>query len=191
MRASKSGYQMAHFDEKKMTTELKRKSEPNEYLPYYGKYITLVPEGEIAEILVQQVYVTVALLRGLSEEQGMYRYAEGKWTIKEVVGHIIDAERVFAYRALRFGRNDAKELQGFDQDPYIQFGNFNNCKLSELIDEFECVRHSTVYLLRHLSDEAWTRRGIASGGEVSVRAIAYIIAGHELHHFNIIRERYL
>lgn len=163
----------------------------SEYLPYYGKYIALVPKASIVDTLMKQVYDTLTLLRGLSEEQGMHRYAPEKWTIKEVAGHIADAERVFAYRALRFSRNDRTELQGFDQEPYIQFSTFNNCRLSELADELECIRHATVYLFRHLSDDAWTRSGIASGGEVSVRALAYIIAGHELHHMNILRERYV
>ncbi len=165
--------------------------EPTEYLPYYGKYISLVPKAAILETLQQQNRDTLTLLRGLSEEQGAHCYAPGKWSIKEVVGHIIDTERIFAYRALRFSRNDKKELEGFDQDPYVQFGNFDNCTLNELVDEFDCVRHSTLYLLRHLSDEAWTRRGVASDAEVSVRALAYIIAGHELHHERILREKYL
>jgi hypothetical protein len=165
--------------------------DPTEYLPYYGKYIALVPEGAIVETLMKQVSETTTMLRGLSEAQGAHRYAPEKWTVKEVVGHMIDTERVFAYRALVFARNDKSELPSMDQNPYVQFGNFTNCKLRDLADEFECVRHSTVYLLRHLGDEAWTRRGVASGAEVSVRALAYIIAGHELHHAKILREKYL
>jgi hypothetical protein len=165
--------------------------DPTEYLPYYGKYISLVPQGEIVETLLQQIYPTLSSLRGLSEEQGAYRYAPDKWTIKQVVGHLIDTERVFAYRALVFARNDKSELPSMEQNPYVEFSNVNNCNLGELLDEFECVRHSTVYLFRHFSQDAWTRRGVASGAQVSVRALAYIIAGHELHHVNILKTRYL
>jgi uncharacterized damage-inducible protein DinB len=174
-----------------MATDKIHYPEPTEYLPYYGKYISLVQKGDILETLQQQNHTTLDLLRGLSEQQGAHRYAPEKWTIKEVVGHVTDTERIFVYRALRFARNDKKELQGFDENPYVQFANFNNCKLSDLTDEFECVRHSTLYLLKHLSEEAWTRRGVASGAEVSVRALAYIVAGHELHHVNILKTRYL
>lgn len=163
----------------------------NEYLPDYHKYVMLVRKGDIIETLQRQHADTQRLIGDLSEAQGNYRYAPDKWSIKEVVGHMIDCERIFAYRSLRFSRNDKAELPGFDQDPYIQFGNFNNCKLSELAREFEHVRQSTILLFRHLNDEAWTRRGTANGAEITVRALAYIIAGHELHHVGILRSKYL
>lgn len=165
--------------------------EPTEYLPYYGKYISLVPKADILETLEQQNNDTMRLLRDIPETRAHSRYAPGKWSIKEVVGHLIDTERVFAYRALCFSRNDKTPLPGFDQEPYIQFGNYDACLLGELADEFAHVRQSTLYLFKHMSDEAWLRTGVASDAEVSVRALAYIIAGHELHHAHILRTKYL
>ncbi len=164
---------------------------PTEYLSYYGKYISLVPKADILKTLENQNAETLRLLRGIPETQAHTRYAPGKWSIKELVGHVIDTERVFAYRALRFSRNDKTALPGFDQDPYIQFANYDACPLNELADEFAHVRQSTLYLFKHMSDEAWMRTGVASDAEVSVRALAYIIAGHELHHVHILRMKYL
>ena len=162
-----------------------------EYAPYYEKYVSLVPVGDVVETLERQVAETLALLRELTEEQGASRYAPGKWSVKEVIGHLIDAERVFAYRALRFARGDRTPLPGFEQDDYVTAGNFDARPLADLADEFEHVRRSTVALLRPLGEVEWGRSGTASDKEVSVRAIAYIIAGHELHHMRILRERYL
>ena len=163
----------------------------NEYAPYYQKYIALVPEGDIVATLSRQLDDTLAFLRGLTEAQGNSRYAPGKWSIKELVGHIIDGERVFAHRALRFARNDQTPLPGFEQDDYVRAGNFDNRRLSDLADEFEQVRRATLSLLRSFDDEAWLRRGAANDTEVSVRALVYIIAGHETHHKQILQERYL
>jgi uncharacterized damage-inducible protein DinB len=163
----------------------------NEYAPYYEKYLSLVPPGDVLATLENQIKSSLSTLRGLSEEQADSRYAPDKWSIKEVVGHIIDSERIFSYRAFRFARNDQTALPGFEQDDYVRAGNFGNRRLSDLVDEFELVRGSTLHLLRSLDDEAWLRRGIANDNEVSVRALAYILAGHEIHHMRIIRERYL
>ena len=163
----------------------------NEYAPYYEKYIALVPEGDIVATLSRQLDDTLSLLRSLTEAQGDSRYAPGKWSIKELVGHIIDSERIFSYRALRFARNDQTPLPGYEQDDYVRAGNFDNRRLSDLTDEFEQVRRATLSLLRSLDDEAWLRRGAANETEVSVRALAYILAGHETHHMQIVRERYL
>ncbi len=165
--------------------------EPTEYLAYYGKYISLVPKGDILETLASQNRETLNVFRGISGSDALKRYAPGKWSIKEVLGHTIDTERVFAYRALRFSRNDTTALAGFDQEPYIQFGNYDACPLNELVDEFAHVRQSTILLFKHLNGAAWTRSGIASNAEVSVRALAWIIAGHELHHLAILRTKYL
>lgn len=164
--------------------------EPSEYAPYYGKYISLVP-GDVVAALEDQPHETLALLSGLSEEQADFRYAPGKWTVKEMLGHVIDTERIFAYRALRFARKDATPLASFEQDGYVLAGDFGGRRLADLIDEFVCVRRSSVWLFRSLSPEAWMRRGIASENPISVRALAYIIAGHELHHRRILREKYL
>jgi uncharacterized damage-inducible protein DinB len=165
--------------------------ETTEYAPYYEKYTSLVPAGDVVATLSNQIQDTLTFLRSLSEEQAASRYASDKWSIKEVVGHIIDGERIFAYRALRFARNDQTALPGFEQDDYVRAGNFNHRRMSDLADEFEQVRRANLCLLRSLDDEAWLRRGIASDNEVSVRALAYILAGHETHHLRVIRERYL
>ena len=162
-----------------------------EYSPYYGKYVSLVSGDDALAALGGQVSETLALLRGVPESQGNFRYAAGKWSIKELVGHVIDAERIFAYRALRFARNDRTPLPGYEQDDYIRHASFDACSLADLSAEFESVRRATLYLFGHLDAEAWGRAGVASEAEVSVRALAYIIAGHELHHARILRDRYL
>jgi hypothetical protein len=130
-------------------------------------------------------------LRGLTETQAATRYAPDKWSIKELIGHIIDGERVFAYRLLCFARQDQTPLPGFEQDDYVRAGNFDNRQWSDLVEEFELVRRANLSLLRSLDEEAWMRRGTANDDEVSVRALAYIIAGHETHHMQILRTRYL
>lgn len=162
----------------------------DEHDPYYSRYIALVPEGEIVSTLRNQISDTLSMLKGLPESKGDFRYAPGKWTIKEVLGHLSDSERVFAYRALRIARNDQTPLSGFEQDDYVRFGRFNHVALGELIDGYATIRESTVRLLKSLNDEAWARRGTANGAGVSVRALAYIIAGHELHHRRILTENY-
>ncbi len=163
----------------------------NEYDLYYGKYISLVPDGDVVATLSQQLDETLTLLRGLSVAQADSRYALDKWSIKEVVGHVIDTERIFGHRVFRFARNDQTPLPGFEQDDYVRAADFGNRQLDDLAAEFEHVRRANLYLLRSLDDAAWLRRGVASGSEVSVRALAYIIAGHERHHMHIVRTRYL
>lgn len=172
-------------------TGIATKPVQSEYAPYYEKYVSLVTEDNVVEAMKNSLDETLKLLRGVDEEKANYCYAEGKWSIKEVIGHINDGERVFAYRALRFARNDKTALPGFDQDPYIENGNFNDAKLSELLDEFEIIRRSTIALFSRLTDEAWQRTGVANDAEISVRALASIILGHERHHIGIIRSRYL
>lgn len=163
----------------------------SEYAPYYAKYITLVGGHDVVAALEDQPRQTLALLSTLSEEQGNYRYAPDKWSVKEMLGHVIDAERVFSYRALRFARNDRTPLASFEQDDYVRASGCGDRRLADLIEEFVCVRRATVWLFRALSPDAWMRRGIASDNPVSVRAIAYIIAGHELHHRRVLQENYL
>ncbi|HEX8634788.1 MAG TPA: DinB family protein [Pyrinomonadaceae bacterium] len=174
-----------------MTTLTSARPAETEYAPYYGKYVSLVHGDDILAVLSDQLSATLALLRGIPESQAGFRYADGKWSINELVGHMIDAERIFAYRALRFGRNDQTPVPGFEQDDYIRHASFDACSLGDLTAEFESVRRATLFLFRHLDAAAWMRRGIASDSEVSVRALAYIIAGHELHHAGILRDRYL
>ena len=165
--------------------------QPGDYAPYYEKYVALVPSGDFLEILESQLRDWQLLLAPLSEEQGNFRYAADKWSIKEVLGHLTDAERVFAYRLLRIARGDQTPLAGFEQDDYVRSGNFGNRKLCDLVDEFATVRRATISLVRSLDDTAWLRRGVASQKEVTVTALAFIIAGHDRHHRRIFEERYL
>jgi hypothetical protein len=163
----------------------------SEFLPYYERYVALVPDGDVVSTLVNQMIETQALLRALPASVATYRYAPDKWSVNEVVGHMIDSERMFSGRALRFARNDATPIPGFDQDAYVRGATFDAYPLSALATELEAVRQGTIFMFRHLDEQAWTRRGIANDSEVSVRALAYIIAGHELHHRDVLSTRYL
>jgi hypothetical protein len=165
--------------------------ESSEHAPYYGRYISLVPDGDIVAGLREQGRRTKALFSGITEHQGEFRYAPGKWTINQMFGHMIDAERIFSYRALRISRGDKTPIEGFEQDEYVAGGPFEICKLTDLLDEYTAVRNATVPLFRNLGQEAWSRTGVASNNGVTVRALAYIIAGHELHHCQVLQERYL
>lgn len=161
-----------------------------EYAPYYDRYISLVQGDDILTVLEQQRRQTMLLLSGRSESEGGFRYAPGKWTAKEVIGHVCDAERIFAYRALRIARGDATPIEGFEQDDYIRNGPFNQRTLEELIEDYIAVRRATLSLLRNLDEAAWMRRGVANKNEVTVRALAFTIAGHEVHHRRILEEKY-
>ncbi|MCB1025765.1 MAG: DinB family protein, partial [Acidobacteria bacterium] len=163
----------------------------SEFAPFYKGYVSLVGAGDIISLLRDQSNATRKLILDIPEEQGEYRYEEGKWTIKELIGHIIDTERIMAYRALRIARNDATPLSGFDQEPYIENANFNEFQISDLAEELKLVRDSNIAMFRKFSAEAWDRVGTASGSPVSTRGLAYIIAGHELHHIKILKDRYL
>jgi hypothetical protein len=164
--------------------------EPGEYAPYYERYISLVPGADILVTLDSQRRQTMLLLSGRHESDGDIRYAPDKWTAKEVLGHVCDAERVFAYRALRISRGDRTPIEGFEQDDYVRNGPFAHQPLCELIEDYIAVRRATLTLLRNLDEAAWLRRGVANKNEVSVRALAYTIAGHELHHRRILEEKY-
>jgi uncharacterized damage-inducible protein DinB len=168
------------------------KPEPDEYAPYTIMYIGLLPDdGLILKHLEDNLATTTEFMRGLPEETLTYRYAEGKWTIKEILAHLIDDERIYAYRALRFARNDQTELPGFEQDDYALESGANERSLDDLLEEFAIVRRSTIALFNSFDDHVLTRSGVASGNVMSVRAVAYHIAGHERRHLNIIKERYL
>jgi DinB superfamily len=173
-----------------MTTLALSAPEASEYNPYYGKYISLIAEGDILATLTHQIDRMKSLLSGLGKEEANYRYAPDKWTIRQALGHVIDAERVFAYRALRISRNDKTPLAGFEQNNYVPNGPFEFVSLPDLLEEYAAVRRATVLLFRHLRPEAWLRRGVASNSEVTVRALAYIIAGHSEHHYRIFQENY-
>lgn len=164
--------------------------QPGEYASYYEKYVSLIPGDDILSTLEAQRLQTTQLLAARSEREGNFRYAPDKWTVKEVVGHISDCERIFMYRVLRISRGDQTPIEGFDQDDYVRSGQFNDRTLADLAQEFAHVRSATVSLLGGLGEEAWPRRGVANKNEVSVRALAYITAGHELHHRRILEEKY-
>jgi hypothetical protein len=163
---------------------------PTEYAPFYEKYIALVPGNDIVSSLDAQRLQMAQLFAARSERDGNFRYAADKWSVKEVVGHITDSERIFAYRALRIARADQTPLSGFEQDDYVRAGAFGDRTLADLVEEFVLVRSATSALFHSLGEEAWVRRGVANKNEVSVRALAFIIAGHELHHREILKERY-
>ena len=163
----------------------------DEYNAYYDRYISKVPEGDIAQTLSAQLSATLAFLESIPESRGDYRYAAGKWTVKEVILHVIDAERIFAYRALRIGRGDKTPLASFEQDDYVPMSRASERTVRDLAEELGHVRRASIALFRHLDEEAMSRRGTASNYPVTPRALAYIIAGHERHHVEILREKYL
>jgi hypothetical protein len=165
--------------------------QPGEYAPYFERYILLVPGHDVLAALEDQRRQMLLLLSGRTEADGDLRYAPEKWSLKEVLGHINDTERIMSYRALRISRGDATPLAGFEQDDYIRNGPFAHCTLADLIEDYIAVRRATVSLLRNLDQTAWSRRGVANKNEVTVRALAYTIAGHELHHRRIVEEKYL
>lgn len=164
---------------------------PSEYAPYFGQYIAQVPEGDVLQILERQIEETVALLGDLPPEMATHRYAPGKWSVNQVVGHLSDTERVFAHRALRFSRGDRQPLPGFEQDDYVNRANFDDRSLNDVTEEFRWVRGASMALFGSMNEAMLRRRGIASGVEFTVRAIPYILAGHERHHLTVLRERYL
>lgn len=169
---------------------MKQKPEANEYASFYAKYVALVPDMEIVSLLEAQRLQMTQLLAGCSERDGNFRYAPDKWSVKEVIGHLSDSERVFTYRALRIARRDATPLSGFEQDDYVREAGSGRRELRDLAEEFAAVRSSTVALYRSLDETCWKRRGTANKNEVTVRALAFVTAGHELHHRAILEERY-
>src|SRR5258707_9718190 len=166
------------------------RTQPGEYSPYYDRYLSLVADNDILSTLDEQRRQTLLVLSGRSEADGDFRYAPDKWTAKEVLGHVCDTERVFAYRAMRIARGDRTPMEGFEQDDYVKNGPFARAPLAEVIDDYIAVKRATLTLLRNLEESAWTRCGVANKNEVSVRALAYMMAGHELHHRRILEEKY-
>jgi len=162
----------------------------NEYDAYYNRYISLVPDGNFLDLLGVQTHETRDFFEKLSEERANYRYAPDKWRIKEILGHIMDSERVFAYRALCIARGEQQPLPGFDQNDYARTANYDSIPIAKVVQHYTALRVSTFLLMEQLSDEAMGRMGVASQKPISVRALAYIIAGHERHHMKVITERY-
>lgn len=165
--------------------------EPSEYGAYYGTYISKVPEGDVLDILERQRGEIRQLLGDLPADKENHRYAPGKWSIKEVIGHVADTERVFCYRALRFARGDRTPLPSFDENSYVLNANFAQRTIIDLAEEYDAVRQATVLLFRNLSPDALMRTGTACEKEFTVRALAYMVAGHVGHHLALLRERYL
>jgi hypothetical protein len=163
----------------------------DEYVPYYGTYIDKVTEPDVVAQLVAQKQSMARLLAGLTEQQAAHRYAAGKWSLREIIGHLSDAERIFSYRLLRIARGDATPLPGFEENDYVPAGQFERRPLGDVAAEFASVRDASLTLLGGLDADMLARRGTASGSPISARALAYIIAGHEKHHIGVIRERYL
>jgi len=163
----------------------------HEYPAYYQPYIQLVPKGDIETILQNQVEETIDLLSNLTEEQLLFKYKDDKWTIKETIGHITDTERIMAYRMLSIARGETAALPGYDDRLYVSNGDFNRVNTTDLLEHLQISRKATIQFMKLLPKEAWERIGNANGTNVSVRALAYIIAGHERHHRNLIRERYI
>lgn len=160
----------------------------DEYIPYYGQYIRLVPDGDVVEILAHQIEETTALLAAFTPAQAAWRPAPGEWNALQIVGHLADTERVLAYRALRFARDDATPLPGVDFEAYVPAAGFERRAFADVVAEYAAVRPATVALFRSLDAAAWTRRGLADGQAISVRALAFALAGHELHHLLDLRQ---
>jgi uncharacterized damage-inducible protein DinB len=168
------------------------KPKEGEFPPYAIQYIKLVPDdGLLLTHLKENFEKVKKFILALPEDRLVYRYARNKWTIREILVHIIDDERIYAYRALCFARNEKTELPGFEQDDYVLFSNANNRSIEDILREYEAVRNATITLYEGLDEEALLRTGIANNNKATVRALGYHIAGHELHHINIIREKYL
>ncbi|MFC4600735.1 DinB family protein [Cohnella hongkongensis] len=168
-----------------------RRPTKEEYGGHFGTYIEIVPDGSIVDILADSLKSTSEFLSDLPADKAESRYAPGKWSIKEVIGHIADTERIMSYRLLRISRGDRTPLPGFDQDDYMKHVDFDACSLSDLIDNYISVRKATLALVRGLADEAWARTGTASDIVMSAKALAYVIAGHELHHLRLVKTKYL
>lgn len=168
-----------------------KKPTPTDYPDFYQKYINEVIDEEIINYLSNQIDFVENFFTEIGEEKAKHRYAEGKWSIKEILGHINDCERLFAARALHFARDEKQNQIGFDEDNYVKSANFDDLPLAQLLEDFKLMRNSTLSLFNTFNETMWSREGIANGVKFSVASIAYIIAGHFEHHIKVIKERYL
>jgi uncharacterized damage-inducible protein DinB len=164
---------------------------PTEYDPYYERYISLVKADDIVAMLQKQAQETRDLLSKISADKAEFRYAPGKWSVKEVLGHVNDTERIMSYRVLRISRGDQTPIEGYEQDDYVTSAKFSHRTMDDLLQEFMTIRDATIQLIRHLDEETSERRGTANNKQISARAVVYVIAGHELHHRKILEEKYL
>jgi uncharacterized damage-inducible protein DinB len=163
----------------------------SEYPTFFARYVERVPSDDLLHELEHNFKLTAATLDSLTEEQAGFRYAPGKWSLKEVVGHMVDTERIMSYRALCIARGDVTPLPGFDENAYVSQADFSERTLQSLLQDFIIVRQATINLLGQFPAEAWSRVGVVNNNEITVRALGFIIAGHELHHRNVINERYI
>ena len=174
-----------------MPTSAPARPAAGEHAEYFAAYISKVPDGDVRTLLAQQLPDTIAYIKSRGDAWAMSRYAPGKWSVKEVINHVADAERVFSYRAMRIARGDQTALPGFDENAWVPMTNADARALSSLLDELSAVRAATIALFNSFDDAAWKRIGNASGKPVSARAIAYIACGHERHHLAVLKERYV
>jgi uncharacterized damage-inducible protein DinB len=163
----------------------------SEYPEYYKTYVNLVPEGDLLALLEVNLVKTIELFESLSEESGQFRYAENKWSIQEVLGHMADTERIMSYRLLRVGRGDQTALAGFNENDYVESSQINKLPIKRILEDFIASRKATLTLFQNMPEEAWANIGVANNSEITARAIGYIIVGHALHHYKIISDRYL
>lgn len=164
---------------------------PDEFLEYYGRYIDRVPDGDIVDTLSRQTTETIAFFKSIPEAKADYQYAPGKWSIRQVIGHLCDGERVFQYRAFRFSRADKTPVAGFEENDYVANAPYAKVSMEKLIAEFEYLRRASIYMFSNLDAEAMGRVGVANDNAVSVRALAFIMAGHVTHHVQVLKDRYL
>jgi hypothetical protein len=163
---------------------------PTDYAPAYAGYVALVTEDDVLSAIEHQSSITQKLLSGLDETRAAFRYEEGKWSVKEVIGHMVDAERILGWRALAIARGETQPLPGFEEDDYVRNANFDAWRLGDLAEAYALGRRANIVFFHNLPEEAWDRRGTANGSPITVRALAWIIVGHERHHLNTLRERY-
>ncbi len=163
----------------------------DEYFSYYGGYVSLVGSGNLLQTLYLRLNEAKSFYSSIESAKSLFRYADNKWSVREVLGHIIDTERIMSYRALSFARGDANALPGMDQDEFMKHSNFDERDWNGMIDEFISLRRANILMFENLPDDAWDRRGVASDHEITVRALGYIVAGHEIHHSRVVADRYL
>lgn len=176
--------------DKKIIMVTKRRPSSNEYASFYGTYVGKVEGNDFLAKLKEQKASTISFLEKLPEEKWDYKYGEDKWSIKELLIHMIDTERIFSYRALRISRNDRTPIEGFEQDDYVPYSQAGQRSAASILAEYEAVRNSTIHLFQNFTDENMNRIGTASGASISVRALGFITTGHEVHHMQILKERY-
>ena len=174
-----------------MTIQYLERPIETEYSEYAAGYVALVPENDVLKVMREQIEIVRELISSISAEQELFRYAPEKWSIREMVGHLNDGERVFGFRAFTFARGDSAALPGFEENDYVRESNSDQVPLPDLLAEFIALRQSNVMMLEQLKEEAWERVGVANDNAVTVRAIVWIMAGHIRHHLNILTERYL